>query len=162
MQSDEFIWVGLLYTYAMVEFEATIEVTQWREIDRTNKMDGSDKIKGNVTLEENRTVHIDEEFPEGHVNLEAWMPSRSPDVFHDKMYNRMNMLFEGEVEVVVEDVSINGNVEEWITQVDRYISERPEMDFSDGIFYFMDCEEVYMPQDIMHELADRRASGVAA
>ena len=105
----------------IVEYDA--EATEYREIDRERRRSGRDRIKKVVKTATDIDVHIEHEFPGGHVNLEAYCPSRAPDVVAENVQHDLPENIEVHTNTL--ETVVHASTDGWIRQARRWVSERP-------------------------------------
>lgn len=121
----------------IVEYDA--EATEYREIDRERKRDGRERTKKVVKTAHDIDVHIEHEFPVGHVNLEAYFPSRCPDVVAENV--QYDLPENIEVDTRTLETVIHASAEGWIQQARRWITERPNTSAIEALEMFGGYDE---------------------
>ena len=121
----------------IVEYDA--EATEYREIERERRRDGRDQTKKVVKTAADIDVHIEHEFPSGHVNLEAYCPSRAPDVVAENV--QYDLPENIEVDTRTLETTIHASVDGWIRQARRWISERPNTTAIEALEMFSGYDE---------------------
>ena len=121
----------------IVEYDA--EATEYREIDRERKRDGRDRAKKVVKTAHDIDVHIEHEFPGGHVNLEAYCPSRAPDVVAENVQYELPEHIEVHTNTL--ETTVHASADGWIRQARRWISERPNTSAIDALEMFNGYDE---------------------
>ena len=121
----------------IVEYDA--EATEYREIESERRRDGRDQTKKVVKTATDVDVHIEHEFPSGHVNLEAYCPSRAPDVVAENV--QYDLPENIEVHVRTLETTVHGSADEWIRQARRWISERPNTSAIEALEMFAGYDE---------------------
>ena len=105
----------------IVEYDA--EATEYREIDRERRHSGRDRTEKVVKTAADIDVHIEHEFPGGHVNLEAYCPSRAPDVVAENVQYELPEHIEVHTNTL--ETTVHASTDGWIRQARRWVSERP-------------------------------------
>ena len=121
----------------IVEYDA--EATEYREIDRERKRDGRDRTQKVVKTAHDIDVHIEHEFPGGHVNLEAYCPSRCPDVVAENV--QYDLPENIEVDTRTLETTIHASADGWIRQARRWITERPDTSAIEALEMFGGYDE---------------------
>jgi hypothetical protein len=123
----------------MVEYDA--EATEYREIERENRRDGRDRTKKVVKTAHDIDVHIEHEFPHGHVNLEAYCPTRAPDTVAENV--QYDLPENIEVDTRTLETVVSGSTDGWIRQARRWVSERPSYDAIEALEMFAGWDECH-------------------
>lgn len=134
--------------------EYTAEGTWYRRLKRERYEDGRDRVERSVEMEQEITVTISHDMPTGHVNLEAYCPSRAPDrVAEDVQHEANEELAEGEIEIDSRtiDTTISGTADAWVTQARRWSSERPSKDVYDTLRMFAGFDETSGAADALNQ-----------
>ena len=134
--------------------EYTAEGTWYRTIMSERLKDGRDRIDRSVQMEQEVTVTISHDMPTGHVNLEAYCPSRAPDrVAEDVQHEANEELAEGEIEIDSRTIEtrISGTADAWVTQARRWVSERPSKDVYDALKMFAGYDETSGAADALNQ-----------
>lgn len=121
----------------IVEYDA--EATEYRELERENRRDGRDRSKKVVKSAHDIDVHVEYEFPHGHVNLEAYCPSRAPDVVAENV--QYDLPENIEVDTRTLEAVVSTSADGWIRQARRWISERPNTSAIEALEMFAGWDE---------------------
>ena len=121
----------------IVEYDA--EATEYRELDRENRRDGRDRTKKVVKTAHDIDVHVEYEFPHGHVNLEAFCPSRAPDVVAENV--QYDLPENIEVDTRTLETVVSTSADGWIQQARRWVSERPDTTAIEALEMFAGYDE---------------------
>jgi len=117
----------------VVEYDGTAYRVE-EPTDET-KQSGRDEVHTNVKLETEVRFLGTLEFRPGHVNLEAYAPSRAPDCVAETI--QYDLAPENvRVDTSTVETTMSGTWKEWVTQARRWISERPSHDVISALEVF--------------------------
>jgi len=130
----------------MIELRATGPV-QFRVSNDFDYEDGHDRIVGNAEFDRTSDAVVEVEFTNGHVNLEAFVPSNIGEPVLTCLEQFVSDLpfSENTTEwFLLEeqwDVVLYGEWRDWIQQADRWISERPDRSLVSALERFKRWDE---------------------
>lgn len=127
-----------------VEFSGTVKAVN---TNRSETVDGNTAVCNVVTKKHVRTKLV---FEDGYVNLEAFSPSRAPDVFKEGFVDNFGIVDHPDMPdnsrdtdwfIGDHDISMNGSVIDWIRQAKTWTSERPSESLGSALRTFREWDE---------------------